>query len=228
MNGTIDDYLNKIDARIASRHLLTHPFYMAWTRGELSKECLADYADQYYHHVKAFPTYLSAVHSHTDDAETRKLLLQNLMDEEAGTPNHPDLWKAFGQSLGFVESEAREPIQQMIQTFQDICRNGSVEEGLAALYTYESQIPDVSISKIKGLREYYGMKHPHDWKYFTIHIEADKEHAAVERALLARYLSNENWEKVLAAVDRVLDRLWGFLTSLSEKYGIACVETVGV
>src|SRR6266704_2382848 len=94
------EYLDSIDNEIADKHLLKHPFYLAWTRGELSKEALADYARQYYHHVAAFPTYLSAVHAKCDDQATRKQLLNNLIDEEAGSPNHPDLWKKFADGLG--------------------------------------------------------------------------------------------------------------------------------
>ncbi len=63
----MNQHLDKIDNDIAEKHLLKHPFYLAWTRGELSKEALTDYAKQYYHHVAAFPTYLSAVHSKCDD-----------------------------------------------------------------------------------------------------------------------------------------------------------------
>ena len=33
--------LDAIDEKLAGRHLLTHPFYLAWTRGELSRETLA-------------------------------------------------------------------------------------------------------------------------------------------------------------------------------------------
>ena len=39
-------YLVAIDSRVASKHLLQHPFYLGWTRGELSREALADYATQ--------------------------------------------------------------------------------------------------------------------------------------------------------------------------------------
>src|SRR5204862_361042 len=78
----MNKYLDKIDNDIAEKHLLKHPFYLAWTRGELSKEALADYARQYYHHVAAFPTYLSAVHANCNDQTTRKQLLNNLIDEE--------------------------------------------------------------------------------------------------------------------------------------------------
>jgi len=60
-------HLDEIDNDIAEKHLLKHPFYLAWTRGELSREALTDYAKQYYHHVAAFPTYLSAVHAKCDD-----------------------------------------------------------------------------------------------------------------------------------------------------------------
>ena len=81
----MNQYLDKIDNDIAAKHLLKHPFYLAWTRGELSREALADYAQQYYQHVAAFPTYLSAIHAKCDDQSTRKELLKNLIDEEAGS-----------------------------------------------------------------------------------------------------------------------------------------------
>jgi len=95
----MNQHLDKIDNDIADKHLLKHPFYLAWTRGELSRKALADYAQQYYHHVAAFPTYLSAVHAKCDDQATRKQLLSNLIDEEAGSPNHPELWLKFAEGL---------------------------------------------------------------------------------------------------------------------------------
>src|SRR3989442_6291601 len=99
--------LETIDAQIAAKHLLNHPFYQAWTRGELSKEALQDYARQYYHHVAAFPTYLSAVHANTEDQETRRQILANLIDEEAGNPNHPQLWLRFAESTGAERQDVR-------------------------------------------------------------------------------------------------------------------------
>ena len=99
--------IQEIDARVARQHLLQHPFYQAWSRGELSMEALRDYATQYYHHVAAFPTYLSAVHAQTEDAEVRRQILSNLIDEEAGTPNHPELWLQFAESLGLDRAEVK-------------------------------------------------------------------------------------------------------------------------
>lgn len=217
-------FLTLLDEHISDKHVLTHDFYKAWSHGALSIECLREYASQYYHHVKAFPCYLSSVHSHTEDAETRKHLLQNLVDEEAGSPNHPEMWRAFAKRLGATEeqlgAQASEAISSLIETFKEICLEGSTAEGLAALYAYESQIPAVSESKIEGLKTHYALKEPKDWLYFTVHIAADTEHAAVERALLAEHVNASNAEKALTAADRVLERLWNFLTSLCIQYRV--------
>src|SRR5215831_12775602 len=104
----MNQYLDQIDNDIAAKHLLKHPFYLAWTRGQLSREALADYAAQYYHHVAAFPTYLSAVHANTEEADTRRRILANLIDEEAGSPNHPELWLRFAEGVGV----RRDDVQQ--------------------------------------------------------------------------------------------------------------------
>jgi len=221
-----DMILQTIDAKIQEKHLLNHTFYRAWSMGLLSMECLQEYAKNYYFHVLAFPMYLSAVHSHAPHAAMRRTLLQNLIEEEAGSPNHPELWKQFALSLGVTENalathKPSAEIQNVIATFQTICRTRSPAEGIAALYAYESQIPAVCVSKIEGLQKYYGMTHPQDWHYFTIHIAADTEHAAQERALLAQTVTAGNHKEVYVAVDQALTTLWNFLSGLCEKYQIA-------
>src|SRR3954452_15789170 len=153
------NHLDSIHQQIAAKHLLTHPFYLAWTRGELSREALTDYARQYYQHVAAFPTYLSAVHARCDDQPTRRQILANLIDEEAGQPNHPELWLQFAESLGVSANDVRATAKQpetaaLIDSFRSVCASGSTADGLAALYAYESQIPTVSESKIDGLKQH--------------------------------------------------------------------------
>ena len=61
-------------AAVMEYSMLKHPFYVAWTEGRLSKDVLAEYAKQYYAHVRAFPTYVSGVHSHCDDVAIRQEL----------------------------------------------------------------------------------------------------------------------------------------------------------
>jgi len=227
MNTATLNYIDKIDGRIDARRLLDHPFYRAWTKGELSLDSLRDYASQYYRHVKAFPTYLSAVHAQTEDIESRREILQNLNDEEAGNPNHPDLWVRFGEGLGLSRGEMEEvdiqpETSNLIDTFRSACRERGTAAGLAALYAYESQIPAVSESKIEGMKKHYGIDDPATLSYFTVHIEADKEHSAVERDLLARYLDDSNAATAIKSVDEILDALYGILDGVCRRHGIAC------
>jgi pyrroloquinoline-quinone synthase len=223
----MNQYLDKIDNDISEKHLLKHPFYLAWTRGELSKEALADYAKQYYHHVAAFPTYLSSVHANCDDQVTRKQLLNNLIDEEAGSPNHPELWKEFAHGLGLedvdLEQTEKQPeTKKLIDTFRSVCGQGTTAEGLAALYAYESQIPAICESKIDGLKNYYGYTKPEHYEYFTVHVHADREHSAAEREMLSRYVDDRNFESLKASVNRVLDALWEILSGVCRRHAIAC------
>ena len=226
MNVTTDT-IALIDARIAGKHLLLHPFYQAWTRGELPRPALEDYARQYYHHVAAFPTYLSGLHAHMEDQSTRRHILSNLIDEEAGSPNHPELWLQFAEALGLSREEVRRAelwpeTRELIDTFRSICRDGSTAEGLAALYAYESQIPKVAESKIDGLERFYGFNQPEGLAYFRVHIEADQEHSRVERQLLESSIDSENARAATAAVDCVLERLWDLLSGVCGRHAVTC------
>jgi pyrroloquinoline-quinone synthase len=223
----MNQHLDKIDSDIAEKHLLKHPFYLAWARGELTKEVLRDYARQYYHHVAAFPTYLSAVHANCDDQATRKQILSNLIDEEASSPNHPELWLKFARGLGveevdFAKTEREPETRNLIETFRSVCGAGSIAEGLAALYAYESQIPAICESKIDGLKKYYGFTNPNHYEYFSVHIEADREHSAAERRMLASYIGSHNIDNVRASVCRVLDALWEMLSGVYRRHVVAC------
>lgn len=219
-------YLDQIDQDIAEKHLLKHPFYLAWARGELTKEALTDYAKQYYHHVAAFPTYLSAVHSKCDDQPIRKQILSNLIDEEAGSPNHPELWKQFADALGandidLAKTDKQPETKNLIETFRSVCSNESTTEGLAVLYAYESQIPAICESKVDGLKKHYGFNDPKGYEYFSVHIDADKEHSAAEREMLSAKIDNRNIDNVRASVNRVLDALGELLSGVCRRHAIA-------
>jgi pyrroloquinoline-quinone synthase len=219
--------LAAIDRRVAAQHVLNHPFYLAWSRGELSLDALQDYARQYYHHVAAFPTYLSAVHAYADDPTVRRALLANLMDEEAGDPNHPELWLQFAEGLGLTSADVQSSTpwpetRALIDAFRMVCRSGDTAAGVAALYAYESQIPAVSESKIAGLRRHYGVDDPRTLAYFEVHQAADVVHAADERALLAGLLDSAPAGTATQSADHVLGALWELLSGVCRRHDIAC------
>jgi pyrroloquinoline-quinone synthase len=150
-----------------------------------------------------------------------------LIDEEAGSPNHPELWLQFAEGLGVSNVEVRNTTKEpetktLIDTFRSVCRDESTAESLAALYAYESQIPAVCESKIDGLKKHYGFTNPAHYQYFTVHIEADREHSATERKLLSGYVDDRNFGSVKASANRVLDALWEMLSGVCRRHAIAC------
>ena len=107
-------FIDKIKQKISDRHLLKHPFYQAWTHGELELSTIKEYAAQYYHHVNAFPRYISSIHSNCEDLSIRQQLLENLIEEEQGEENHPELWKRFGEGLGNTRAYMKS-VKQMLR-----------------------------------------------------------------------------------------------------------------
>ena len=212
--------IEQIDKKIKEKNILKHPFYADWKSGKLSKSMLREYAKQYYKHVAAFPQYLSALHCKIDNFDDRKLILQNLMDEESGDKNHIELWLSFGKALGLSKEEIRnesatQETKSFVNHFKSITKEKSIAEGVAALYAYESQIPVVSEEKINGLVNFYGVNTEQGLEYFKVHKVADIEHSEAEKKLIEKYALDEGTKaKVLQAVDQTLDAYWSMLTGV--------------
>jgi len=51
-------FFQAIEARLDRFDLLQHPYYQAWSKGELTRVDLREYAAEYWHHVSAFPAPL--------------------------------------------------------------------------------------------------------------------------------------------------------------------------
>jgi pyrroloquinoline-quinone synthase len=215
-------WTTEIDRIVQRRHLLDHPFYTAWSRGELTMESLRGYAGQYYRHVLAFPQYLSAVHSQTEDLDSRRYLLENLNDEERGDDNHPELWLRFAEGLGLKREDVRAaaPLPETAScdaTFREIASRGAAC-GLAALYAYESMVPAVAETKIDGLKRHYGIDDERTLSFFTVHLEVDEWHAEVARKLLDRTVPADERAAALRAADDSTKATWTLLDGVVRAY----------
>jgi len=214
---------SRIDSKVAERAMLKPPFYQAWTEGRLPLETLRDYARQYFHHVEAFPRAVSAVHSACPDREGRRMLAENLAEEEgldAGKQDHASLWLMFACGLGENEDAVRgqqlnAETLDLIDTFRRLSRR-SYASGLGALYAYESQFPGVASAKIEGLIERYGIADEETLRFFRVHESADVEHSLVCRELLDR-LPQEQREEAVAAGDELAGALWNFLSGVERE-----------
>ena len=216
-------FSKELKKKLDKYHLLNHPFYKSWNDGKLTREIIKDYAEQYYQHVKAFPRYISATHSICEDIDKRKILLENLQDEENRDQDHPKLWRDFAVAIGSVgekiESVKKEKFTaELIDNF---FKNGraSYAEGLASLYTYERQIPEIAETKIRGLKNHYGVTSEKGLKFFEVHKAADVYHREACEKLLDG-LSKEEQEKAEKSALSTAKYLWNFLTGMSVKHNI--------
>ena len=216
-------FSKKLNKKLDQYHLLNHPFYKSWNEGKLTREIIKDYAEQYYQHVKAFPRYISATHSICEDIEKRKILLENLQDEENPNADHPKLWKNFALAMGAdpdkIENVKREWFtNDMIENFFYQARK-SYAEGLASLYTYERQIPEIAETKIRGLKNFYGVTSKEGLEFFEAHKAADVIHRKECEKLLDA-LTEEEKDKAEKASLLTARYLWNFLSGMSTKHNL--------
>jgi len=216
--------LNKLKNLIQEKSILKHPFYKAWSAGLLSREDLRRYTCQYYHHVLQFPTYVSGAHANCDDLPDRQELLENLVEEEQGPNNHPELWLRFGEALGLTREEIIDssPLPEttgLITTYRRLTKDSPFIGGIAALYAYESQVPEVAGTKIAGLKQFYGIDDPQELKFFIVHHSLDVEHSKVTRNLVAKYGDTaEAEDEAFSAVDEATTALNTFLDGVCREY----------
>ena len=204
--------------------MLKHPFYVAWTEGRLSQAVLAEYAKQYYAHVRAFPTYVSGVHSRCEDVAIRQQLLENLIEEERGEENHPELWLRFAEAFGVTRedvsaAELLPSTKDSVKRLRSLTQSEDYREGLAALLAYESQIPEVAQTKREGLKNFYGIEDERAVSFFRVHESIDILHQQVEMQILEeRCQSSTDRSRAIAAAREAAKALWSFLDGVSSAY----------
>ncbi|MEP7361010.1 MAG: CADD family putative folate metabolism protein [Chloroflexota bacterium] len=213
------DLLNRLDAMIDERHLLKHPFYTRWNEGTLPKEALQEYARQYYAFESAMPRFLSALHTRTADKAVRQEILDNLWDEEHGKENHAELWLRFAEGIGVSREDVTSATpngatKALVDMYFDVTSESSVAEGVAALYAYERQVPEVAGSKIDGLAKHYGVDDKRATKFFAVHGVMDIEHSGAEREMLGKLADGVDEAPIEAATASALEAWWNFLSAV--------------
>jgi pyrroloquinoline-quinone synthase len=222
-------FLKELDSRINKYDLLCHPFYKAWSAGELTRDDLREYACDYYHHVEAFPAYLAQLGIRLEEGELRRAVLANMSDEQGGedafgVPEQPhaELWLDFAEGMGANRAmRGHEPISEvkgLLEYFSRIAREGLPEEALAAFYAYESQVPRIAQEKARGLRELYGAGEK-TYSYFTLHTTADVYHSQVWRQQLSKLVERTpaRAKAALDAAEGAAKALWTALDGMERR-----------
>ena len=218
--------LEVLDEIIQSGSILTHPFYIAWERGELKRSQIATYATLYYRHVQAFPKYLESAIENTNNIHIRDELTQNLTDELSSPKAHHELWLDFAEELGLnrhdvVSMPAHSSAIAMDEVFDRLTKRDT-SSALAALYSYEAQQPEVSNRKMSGLRKFYDLDSPKGLAYFKVHATTDLKHSQGERDALVQCLTGDgSVNQIISAATQALDAYWGLLDGVCNATGIS-------
>lgn len=215
---------SKLEEKIQQKHLLAHPFYTAWSAGTLTQSSLQGYAKEYYAFEKEFPRFISALHSQCKDPKMRQALLENLIDEERGEKNHLELWTKFAEGLGVDWRELSQHFfsdetHHLLKVFREAMSSDSLIDGVAALYAYERQQPDVARTKVDGLKCFYGVEEESAVEFFKVHQIYDVYHAETEANLLSQLcLSEVDEERAVESVEKTLSVLYDFLDGVQRRY----------
>jgi pyrroloquinoline-quinone synthase len=210
-------FIDELNAKLDELHLLKHPFYKAWDQGKISKDTLKTYAQQYWHHVEAFPRYVSTIHSQCLSILDRQMLLENLIEEERGDENHPELWLRFSEGLGCnrdeVKNSSTQESKELVDGYFELTRS-SFAVGIGALYAYERQTPDVAKSKIASLRKFYNVNDDRSLKFFAEHIGADEWHSRQCGEIIEKLDADSQKQAEFGAV-KGAGLLWKFLDNMN-------------
>jgi pyrroloquinoline-quinone synthase len=220
---TTQEFFTELDARIKKYDLLCHPFYKAWTAGELTREDLRSYGQNYFHHVNAFPEYLQAFASRLPQGELRRAVEANHDDEMGlhGSRPHSELWLDFVEGMGGERAGTAKPIAEMdalMRQFHSAALEGGPEEALATFYAYESQVPRVAAEKFRGLQQMYAAD-AKTCEYFNLHTTADVYHSRVWKQQLANTVKGnpEAAERALEAASIAAKALWNALDGIESE-----------
>jgi len=174
--------IERIDKIIEEQSLLKHKFYVMWNEGKLSLESLSGYSKEYFQLVKSVPSFVGAIMQNSPH-NLREEISTNQREEF----EHIVPWTKFAGSLGVTNEKIRdyeglEKTRQAISGLSELMT--SFDKGAAAMYALEQEIPKISLSKIDGLKKFYGITGDEALEYFRIHTEADVRHAALWRRIL--------------------------------------------
>lgn len=191
------DFKQTLDSKIADYNLLNHPFYQAWSAGELPVEVLRSYAREYGAFISMMPEGWETL----NDAE--------IAAEET---EHINLWADFAAGLDTTVTEAQIPqVKALMETADELFSEPAT--ALGALYAFEAQQPATAQSKLTGLKAFYQLPKSVE-PYFETH--SHNEHEAEKLLAYIGALPSDSYATVVQACEKMSAALWDALTGIHD------------
>ncbi len=212
------DVIESLDRVRAERDVLAHPFYRRWSAGELTREELGLYAGQYRHAVVALAD-ASRLAAEAAPAGLREGLARHAEEER----EHIAMWDGFAAACGGRQDAPA--LDRTAGCAERWTAGSDLLERLAVLYAIEASQPEISRTKLEGLREHYAFvdeepAHPAS-EYFAVHEVRDVEHGRAAAQLIGELMAREadpeaKAEAMVARAERALDGNWELLSGVEE------------
>lgn len=182
IEGLLRSAANRVDADC-------HPFTRSIRDGVYPRSGLQFYAADLAVTVSAFSRSLAAIFASCDDPEVRRMLLENLLEEEGATSfcpkdglvvdskrRHSDLAWRFARATGATGDISH--LTLIPGWFRRQLNAGNWLGPLAyVVIGYEANIPPTFRILLDGFRQHYGFTEE-ELTFFTEHTVADERHSA--------------------------------------------------
>jgi pyrroloquinoline-quinone synthase len=195
-----------LDNALSDLQLLRHPFYQRWEAGELRREELTKYAEQYRYFEAMLPVFLESVSEQLPNGPVRDLVLANLADE-VSPPSHIDLLEQFARFFDAAEPEISPAMLHLVSSYSSLLQRGPASS-LAGLWAYESQGAAIADSKAEGLIKHYEADSGAT-AFWTVHGTIEEDHA--KWTLDALETLDPDADEVRAAALLIARAWWSFL-----------------
>ncbi|MBP2705464.1 iron-containing redox enzyme family protein [Microbispora sp. RL4-1S] len=209
------DFIATLDSMIYERRKMTSPLYQTILAGKATRRLLQAFVLHRWPIKSVWTRHILGIASNIDDYDLRKLLVENIYEEETGTlsqsQRHLQTFADFGARVGVTPEQLENaPIAPetaaVIAHNVAACNSGKLHftAGAASvLLLMEGQPPIVNNggeSMLSVMRDVYGLPRE-GYEFFVHHASAESEseavseledeHAAAARELLRRYCSTD-------------------------------------
>lgn len=211
----MSDFVATLDRMIAERKKMTSPLYQTILAGKATERLLQNFVLHRWPIKSLWTRNILGITAHIDDYHLRKLMIENIWEEETGalsdSGRHLDTFAAFGAAVG-VSGEQLQNAPLEPETAAVVAHNVRVCNGREAHFTagvasvlllMEGQPPiinDSGVSMLSVMRDVYELPEE-GYEFFVHHASADEdsdavseledEHAAAARELLRRYCTTD-------------------------------------
>ena len=132
------------------------------------------------------------------------------------------LWDGFAAACGEPEPAAAPALAQTAACAERWTAGSDLLERLAVLYAIEASQPEISRTKLEGLREHYAfVQEGPATEYFAVHELRDVEHADAAARLIGELMAAEGDPEAKAAAmvaraEQALGGNWELLSGVEE------------